>query len=370
MAARTGPVCDDVEIPACAKTEEGFSPARQSRNADPPSGLGNSPPAHYTYGIGLALSVMPSIAMETLNVQAVLSPTPAFERPVPMALRLAVAPLLGLAFTAPAVAAVLILADVGEYAARAADAAPPPSLADEERWSLNHTWRRDWGIQNFAAVANVGETDVERAPSVVAVPTFELGGDRFSVPLTHREGWGEQGDYLSLNSVALEWQRALGMHHLLNAGAHLGSYEYDVRNPRSANALQASVGWTGIYGGDTRPQLGGTLYMGDEDVEETALGYFGRRYYGLTLDGAFTPYRGHSPFLSLRFQWSDYDEPDPAFRAARKEDYSRLGAGWDWQVSSQWRMRAQADYSINSSNLTPYEFDRSRLFFSTRYDFR
>lgn len=307
--------------------------------------------------------------METLNVRAILPRIPGGARRPSKAASLALAPFLSLAFTTPAFA-LLILADAGDYAGRPTDdTSAQRTPADEGRWALNHPWREDWGIQNFAAVAD-GDADEERRPTVLAVPTFELGDDRFSVPLAHRQGWDEQGDYLSLNSVALEWQRPLGLHHLLNAGAHFGSYDYDLRNARSASALQASVGWTGVYGGETRTQLGGTLYMGDEDVEETDLGYFGRRYYGLTLDGAFTPYRGHSPFLSLRFQWSDYDQPDPAYRAARKEDYSRLGAGWDWQVSSQWRMRAQADYSINSSNLTPYEFDRSRLFFSTRYDFR
>jgi len=311
--------------------------------------------------------------METINFRAV----PHLSAPARLlkALGFAATPLLGLAFATPAGAAMWVLADASEYAGRVGggvETGPQATLSDEGRWSLNHPWRQAWGIQNFAAVAdaNAVEPDDGRGPSVVAVPTFEWGADRFSVPLAHRQGWDEQGDYLSLNSVALEWQRPLGVHHLLNAGAHFGSYEYDLRNARSANALQASVGWTGVYGGDTRPQFGGTLYLGDEDVEETELGYFGRRYYGLTLDGAFTPYRGHSPFLSLRFQWSDYDEPDPTYNAARKEDYSRLGAGWDWQVSSHWRMRAQADYSINSSNLSPYEFDRSRLFFSTRYDFR
>ena len=308
--------------------------------------------------------------MTTLNVRAVPPQKPAPARRLPKAVGLAVAPFLGLAVTAPAFA-VLVLADASEYVVRTAgDTNARRTLAEEGRWSLNHPWRQEWGIQNFAAIADGGDAEEERRPSVVAVPTFELGDDRFSLPVAHRQGWDEQGDYLSLNSVALEWRRPLGMHHLLNAGAHFGSYDYELRNARSANALQASVGWTGVYGGDTRPQFGGTLYLGDEDVEETDLGYFGRRYYGLTLDGAFTPYRGHSPFMSLRVQWSDYDQPDPAYRAARKEDYSRLGAGWDWQVSSQWRMRAQADYSINSSNLTPYEFDRSRLFFSTRYDFR
>jgi hypothetical protein len=118
-------------------------------------------------------------------------------------------------------------------------------------------------------------------------------------------------------------------------------------------------------------QLSGTVFLGGETPKDEVYRHLGRRFYGFSLEGRFNAFRHHSPYTSFQVQRSDYDAADTAATtAARWEDYSRLAAGWDWQIMPNWGLRAEANYSLNTSNERAYEYDRSEFLFSTRFNFR
>ena len=83
-----------------------------------------------------------------------------------------------------------------------------------------------------------------------------------------------------------------------------------------------------------------------------------------------TVFERHSPFVSFRMLRGEYATPDPDDMLASSTDYSRLTAGWDWQVLPNWRLRAEAEYTLSDTGLDLDVDERSRFFFSTRFDFR
>lgn len=195
------------------------------------------------------------------------------------------------------------------------------------------------------------------------------GANSLSVPIGHEERVLEQGRVLRFNSLGLEWARRLDPRHQVSVGAQYGDLAYEVSNGFNASSVLASLGWAGDYGAN-RSHVGTSVFLGEDTIGEQAYKHLGRRYFGLAVDGSVSLFRYHTPFVSLKLQWSDYDENDPTFLVNRSDDYSRVSAGWDWQVLPNWRLRAEADRTTNTSNLSPYEYDRNRLFFSTQFDFR
>lgn len=220
-------------------------------------------------------------------------------------------------------------------------------------------------------LANDGDTDSDSgAVNVRGGVGLDWGRDRIAIPLTHRQGRVDNGQYRRYDAFGLEWQRRLDASSLVSLSAEFGDFVSLDAGARDTASTAAALGWRGEFSGTTRPQLAGSIYLGDEVPKDDAQRFFGRRYYGFVLDGRFTPIHNHTPYASLRFQRSDYDADDPSALITRREDFSRLAAGWDWQVMPNWGLRAEANYSLNDSNLDTYEFDRMQFFFSTRFDFR
>lgn len=234
--------------------------------------------------------------------------------------------------------------------------------------------RRPWGMSQFSFDGQASDDNkgLYQRNSLFKYygGSFEWPRYRFSDPFMRRRGLVDRNDYLRLNTFGMEWRHRLDDNNLFNIAAQYGGYQYETANPHSAKGYAASLGWNGIYHVPVQPRIGGKLFVGSETADDTALKYFGRRYYGVSADGSVSLFKDHSPYISFKFQRSDYEDADPISFINRRENYSRLAAGWNWQVLPHWQVRAQADYSANRSNLSLYEYDAGRLFFSTRFDFR
>lgn len=199
---------------------------------------------------------------------------------------------------------------------------------------------------------------------------LDWGRDRFALPVFHQELRTDREHALRYDAFGLAWSRRLDSSNLVSLSAQYGDYVYLDQNSRDTTHSVAAIAWSSELSSDSRLRVSSSLYLGDENAKDEAHRFLGRRYYGVTLDGRFTPYRNHTPFASLRLQRSDYLNDDPLFAIPRREDYSRLSAGWDWQVLPHWGLRAEANYSLNNSSLDAYGYDHTRVQFSTRFDFR
>jgi hypothetical protein len=197
----------------------------------------------------------------------------------------------------------------------------------------------------------------------------DWGDDRLMLPVYHQEMRLDRERSYKYDALGVEWSRRFDSRNLVSLSAQYGDYVYADQSGDTTNTM-AAVAWSGEFSGAMRPRLTSSLYLGDEAAKDEMSRFLGRRYYGVTLDGRFSPFRNHSPYASLRLQRSDYGAEDPVLSVSRREDHSRLAAGWDWQVRPNWGLRAEANYSLNNSTLESYGYDHTQFFFTTRFDFR
>lgn len=168
--------------------------------------------------------------------------------------------------------------------------------------------------------------------------------------------------------LALNWQHRLNEDNTFMLSAGYGDDVYLEETPYDSVSTMASLAWTRQWAG--RMQLTGSLFVGDEDARDEVFQHLERRYFGFTLGGRLKLFEKHSPFVSFKMLRSDYDNDVTADPLAASTEYSRVTAGWDWRVRPNWRLSAGADYTLENFSLDLERYDRSRIFFNTRFDFR
>ena len=171
--------------------------------------------------------------------------------------------------------------------------------------------------------------------------------------------------------LAIEWQHAVDPSQQLSFSAQYGD---QVRIDNAASAATrngAAFGWSRQL--DSASQMTGRLFLGDEDDRLRLNGYGARRYYGLQFEGRYTLWREHAPFAGLSWEHNDYDAMDSTTAAGsplHSEGISRFTAGWAWQVSPLFDVRAEARYRLTDEVSDPAEQDRTQFYLRSRYGFR
>lgn len=227
--------------------------------------------------------------------------------------------------------------------------------------------------QIFLSDAATDESEATKADAfnLSAAPEIKLGAGSLKLPVTHREYLDDQQRAQRFNALGVQWEQELLPGHRLALAAERGGHTALDETGVDTSRTRASVTVSSELPALSGAQLSGTVFLGGETPKDEIYRYLGRRFYGFSLEGRFTAFHHHSPYTSFQVQRSDYDAADATATAApRWEDYSRLAAGWDWQIMPNWGLRAEANYSLNTSNERAYEYDRSELLFSTRFNFR
>lgn len=206
--------------------------------------------------------------------------------------------------------------------------------------------------------------------NVVAGTGVRWGRDRVSVPLSHREFIDDQQHYSRFDALGLEWNRRVDADNRFTVAAQRGGYALDDQTNADVASVQALLAWTRDVGGPDTAQVTGSVFLGDDSAKNESYRSLGRRFYGLTLEGRMNLFAHHTPYTSLQLKRSDYNGDKTLSLAPRREDYARLAAGWEWQILPNWGLRAEANYSLNNSTVDTYQYDRSQLFLTTRFDFR
>ena len=242
--------------------------------------------------------------------------------------------------------------------------------ADDESSSLllDPALVREQGAKSAAQLISRTETDLLRS---FAGETLNWGNNRFTVPL-QQETWRlDSRRSLLINALTIEWQHSMNASNFMTLSARRGDSMYTDTESAGSSGTAATLSWSSLFGGESR--IIGRLYAGDESAKERSNGNADRRYFGLQVEGRYNLWRDHAPFASLKWQRSNYDMSGSAATAGpllRSDSSSRLGAGWNWQVSPSWDVRAEASYRLADDSADAAESDRTQLYFSSRYGFR
>jgi len=198
---------------------------------------------------------------------------------------------------------------------------------------------------------------------------FDRGTEPARYPIVSVQQQQSSNRSLLSSALAIEWQHQMSSSQRFSFSAQVRDQVQTFTDSLSTTSNSAAVGWSQQLGHSSL--LRGQLFLGDKDLKDRSNGYSGYRYYGLSFEGRYSPWRDHTPFAGLRWQRNDYDPVDPATAALpRNEGISRFSAGWEWQVSPGFDVRAEAQYRLTDEVLDPADQDRLQFYFRSRYGFR
>jgi hypothetical protein len=137
---------------------------------------------------------------------------------------------------------------------------------------------------------------------------------------------------------------------------------------------RAALSWTHQLGGEFKPSLTSSVFLGDEYGRDEITRQTGRRYVGVSVGGQLNVWRDHAPFVALQMRRSYYETgsvADPAIGALpRSDERSFLSAGWRWHVQPSMSLEAGANVGLNVTGFDINNPERSRVYLGTRFDFR
>lgn len=207
---------------------------------------------------------------------------------------------------------------------------------------------------------------------------FTIGRERISMPLYYAASETASGVGREFGGFGLKWQHDFG---------HIGSLSVS-----AGYGHAAGDGVAGLFGGDQAIAGTGTMASVSwaTSLDNKGTGVVGSIYvaneqslqrfitglatldmgtgsvYGFAVGGQWAVTPEHLPYIAFHYRMSDpvpnmYGFADPAVQ---------LSAGWNWQVSSQWRVRAEADFGYAQPTINLFDTTRTRILFSTRFDLR
>lgn len=249
-----------------------------------------------------------------------------------------------------------------------------PAVKDPTLRSLVHG-RPGWGsasrirlLENQLAVDTVfdgADTDHADNRTMRSELGVSLGDESLSVPLSYRQMQYHNGDARQLDSYGFKWRHQFKGIGSLTVAKQYGKGAYQFGEDPLLNAANTvtSVSWTS---GFEHSGVTGSLYIGDERIIETESADSQRRVYGFAVGGHWNLGSEHTPYVSLRYQTSDQSLVSGL--TEYDDRYTRISAGWNWQVHSNWQVRAEANFTYDEPRWNLLHFDRTRIQFSTRFD--
>lgn len=175
-----------------------------------------------------------------------------------------------------------------------------------------------------------------------------------------------------INAFGVKWQHHLDTVNSFAVSAEYGEGTAVYPSPLETVDTRTAFSWTSRLPNAMKPSITGSVFLGDETAREEIYRHLGRKYYGFTVGGSLTLFQSHTPYVSFKMQKSLYDTVDePSFVAPRSGDRSLLSAGWKWQVQRDFSLQAEASYGLGTApSLDPYNIERSRIIFGTRFGFK
>lgn len=135
------------------------------------------------------------------------------------------------------------------------------------------------------------------------------------------------------------------------------------------NQVIGGISWLYAIDQEGKTLISAALFFGHEaDIRDRADG--GKDIRGVRLGGQHSFTDSLAVYGGLGFQEGDYERQNVAFSAKRQDYQYDASLGLSWRVADQWSVRPQVSYSRNDSNIVIYDYDRTDISVTARWDFR
>lgn len=197
-----------------------------------------------------------------------------------------------------------------------------------------------------------------------------FGAESISIPLTVRRNLAGDGTEQAQNAWGVKWRHRFSDSNQLTVSARYGNNRMNNSDLSVSASKLAAVSWTSALADQGASSITGSVFFGNEAASDKNDLEASRKVYGLALGGKWSVSPKHTPFVAYRYQ-AGYDEMGTtALTAFEFGDAANISAGWNWQVAPNWSFQAEARFGYNSPTLDLFDVKSTRVFFTTRYDFR
>ena len=178
----------------------------------------------------------------------------------------------------------------------------------------------------------------------------------------------DEKDYRNADGFSFQWMRNLSQVSQFTAYAQYTDLTYPGQSPRDAGRTVLGAAYARALGGEYSPvvYIGG--YAGDEKAKDDNFRYNGHDVYGVRLGGEMHYTDNATLFASLSYEDRRYRGIDPLFLDRRHDKQTDLNLGVNYVVAPKWTVKPQLSYTLNDSNWTLNDYDRTMVSVSVRRD--
>jgi tetratricopeptide (TPR) repeat protein len=233
----------------------------------------------------------------------------------------------------------------------------------DPRWSLiasgriGNTWHNAGavGLDNSQANANVGLSyRVERNELNVFAQI-----DNYDSSSSNRNLWGLTGEWIYRFDASRQFSTYLQFASI--SYQPLGIYDVKRYVLGGTYAQILPNGWLGYAG----------AYLGKEDPDPGNAASVGHDVWGLRVGGQMPVQANLSAYGGLAYESRSYGGTNypPFFTYPRDDKQASLSLGLVWTPVKTWRVTPSLTYVRNSSNISPFTYNRSVLSVTVRKQF-
>jgi tetratricopeptide (TPR) repeat protein len=209
--------------------------------------------------------------------------------------------------------------------------------------------------------------------NLAAYAGFRFGEDENNVSVTLNKSryYLNSDPNRDTTGVSGVWQYTVNPRYQISL---FGAYNLVRYVPQSVknediNQTIGGIGWLYALDPEGKTLLSTSLFFGYES-EHRQRADGSKAIRGLRV-GGFHSFRDDlGVFGSVGIQEGDYKKENAAFLKERQDYQYDLSLGLNWRAAEQWSVRPQVSHSRNNSNINLYEYDRTDVSVTARWDFR
>ena len=176
------------------------------------------------------------------------------------------------------------------------------------------------------------------------------------------------GPNRTLGGFTAQWQRKLSDTTQVTAFGQFALIRFPNQSVRDVNRYTGGVGGVHAFGGKGSPVVFASAFAGVED-EQHSFNNIGRTLVGGRVGGQYTFNARTVGYASVDYQHSFYGGKEPLFARNRDEDFVNVGGGVRYTFFKSWTVRPELAYSVSSSTIPIFDYDRLTAFVTFRNDF-